>query len=197
MSNRLFCAFTAITLIVTFTLTISAPASIAQVGWRVEPGTGYGPVRLGMGPDEVLRILGTPASRNERQYLLELTYQGSLYRFFAERLDTPQTKRLGHIIVWDRSATTRGGVRVGANLFEVIDVFGDSLGNLQGSGGQDPQYCLDMLVEQAQGPSRLALTVTYRQLGISFGLSLTNSAPRPVVERIVVERPRACRSVVQ
>lgn len=164
-----------------------AATSSAQPGWRVEPGAGYGPVRLGMTPDEVLASLGAPSNRREPGgTFLELGYRTSFYRF--------QAQRLVHIIIWDRTATTRGGVRVGSTLSQVVDVFGDSYGaNLQSSPGGQARNCLGFTVEQLPGPNRLRLTANYRHLGISFAFVLTDDSTRPTVAEITVETPRACQ----
>lgn len=193
-AKPLFLTVSLLLFLVTATALHTQPSS-AQT-WRVEPGIGYGPVRLGMSPDEVLGILGSPRERKDpSRWATTLTYSTSEYWFVARNVnEDPPVKELFLITVWDRNATTRGGIRIGSTLFQVIDVFGDTRANLQTAADRRVLSCMDVLIHQAEraGPNQLTLTVSYQQLGISFRFSVSNVAPRPILSDMQVGRVGKC-----
>jgi len=178
----------------TLVLTPSAKPASPKTGWRVEPGVGYGPVQLNMTPDEVLAALGPPLKREESPpLLLTLRYRGSHYWFTAPPPGESGPKRLTRIIVWDASAVTRGGIRIGSSVFRVVDIFGDYSANVQTPSTTKVLECLETYILRDNGPNNLLIRVFYLQLGIAFELALTSSRPLPMVTSMWVRQPQACR----
>jgi len=171
----------------------------AQTNWIIEPGEGWGPLRIGMTEPNALGHLGRPKSvlippnvspPGQIKLVLFDTVTLGFVRSGADY-------KLITITLTNKSAVTRAGIGVGASLHEVLKAYGDSWSaNIVGS-----RLLLCMEVSASSGTpgqpdfSRVTLKVDYRNLGVSFEFArLRRGAPStPTVESITVQAVKQCR----
>lgn len=183
--------FASLCLLVPLVAVAFMPVTAAQPGWRVEPGIGYGPIRLEMTPEEVRQILGKPAKEGPVTPLaLVFTYQTSQYWFWEQVGEPNAPKLLTKIVVWDARATTRGGIQRGSSLLRVMDVFGDTEANYR-RRNDELRRCLTVLLLQ-QGRARPVLFLDYMQVGIRFELEIRSERAPVLTSMEVLKSQNDC-----
>ncbi len=80
----------------------------------IRPGVGAGGVRIGMSEGQVLRVLGAPATRDEQDGLVHITWPGIEVRLIAGA-----GGRVIEVGVTDRGIRTAEGLGVGSTVSEV------------------------------------------------------------------------------
>jgi hypothetical protein len=163
----------------------------AQTGWTIEPGQGWGPVRIGMTQDEVVASLGQPLRTVLAQTpILVADVPGARLSFY--RQGTGSVYLLEDIYVSDRTSATREGIRNGSTLHDVVRAYGDTLrANRVGT-----RFLLCVTTSHFStdpGTLSLSMSVWYRNRGISFSFTfLEGVATVPLVDAISVSGPRPC-----
>jgi len=152
---------------------VASAVSTQRTGWLIDPGTGYGPIKLGMSEKDVRARLGPPPPSPGPSINTLWSWPDALAIGFSLDQHT-----VNYISIREQTGVTSGGARVGSTIDQVVGEFGGS--STSGSA------CNRITISTG---SEWAMAIDYFQRGISFDFSVGAS---PRVKEIKIFLPRVC-----
>jgi len=170
-----FSAAAAVCVVLMLFVSCSATKTVSaqRNGWHIDPGVGYGPIKLGMSPDEVRARLGPPPPSPGPSINTLWRWPDALAVGFSVDQHT-----VNYVSIREQSGVTSGGARVGSTMDQVVGEFGGS--STSGSA------CNRITISTG---GEWTMTIDYFKRGISFDFSVGAS---PRVKEIRIFLPRAC-----
>ena len=170
----------------------------AQGGSLIVPGRSWGQVFIGETDDGVMSALGPPSSRQDSEQTSVWRYPKAILTFFRGAAVNPSTTwKLFHITVWEPTAVTREGVRIGSPLPDVLRAYGD---NDENDDTKHAISCLSVGVygtKSADGTETIydkpTLYLTYFQWGVGFELAPAGTSGVFIVSSISISKPAECQ----
>lgn len=176
-------------------LPLGAGGAHAQSDWVIEPGEGVGPVRLGMTEGGVHAYLKQPAAVHARGNFKTEDFQNLSVDYSRDHGSAPF--RVSIIRITSGRKATASGVRLGSSVFDVVDAYGDSPGNIRRDGVSGAAVgCLGLAILKSD-KAGVTLAFEYVNQGISFDTLIPRGGGSIDVTEISLYSPKRCSDLAQ